>query len=77
MLPMSLQSPALFDAVVKQHGAVDALVNTVGGYAGGVKLWDLETSVLDRMLGLNLRSGFALARAALRYHAEGRTRGPL
>ncbi len=56
---------ALFDAVVKQHGAVDALVNTVGGYAGGVKLWDLETSVLDRMLGLNLRSGFALARAAL------------
>ena len=26
-----------------QHGALDVLVNTVGGYAGGVKLWDLKT----------------------------------
>jgi NAD(P)-dependent dehydrogenase (short-subunit alcohol dehydrogenase family) len=53
----------LVGAVVKQHGVVDALVNTVGGYAGGVKLWDLETKVFDRMLELNLRSGYVLARA--------------
>jgi NAD(P)-dependent dehydrogenase (short-subunit alcohol dehydrogenase family) len=50
---------------LKRHGAVNALVNTVGGYAGGVKLWDLETNVFDRMLELNLRSGFVLARAVL------------
>jgi len=50
---------------LKQHGAVDVLVNTVGGYAGGVKLWDLKTSVLDQMLALNLRSGYNLARAVV------------
>jgi NAD(P)-dependent dehydrogenase (short-subunit alcohol dehydrogenase family) len=55
----------LFNAVVAQHGAVDVLVNSVGGYAGGVKLWDLETSVFDRMFELNLRSGYVLARAVL------------
>lgn len=55
----------LMDAVVKRHGAVDALVNAVGGYAGGVKLWDLETKVFDSMLDLNLRSGYVLARAVL------------
>ena len=51
--------------IVARHGRLDALVNTVGGYAGGVKLWDLDTKVLDHMLALNLRSGYALARAVL------------
>jgi NAD(P)-dependent dehydrogenase (short-subunit alcohol dehydrogenase family) len=41
------------------------MVNTVGGYAGGVKLWDLETRTFDQMLALNLRAGYALARAAI------------
>jgi len=52
-------------AVLSRYGTVDALVNTVGGYAGGVKLWELETKVFDAMLSLNLRSGYALARAVL------------
>lgn len=52
-------------AVVARHGHIDALVNTVGGYAGGTKLWDVDAAVLDRMLGLNLRAGFALSRAVL------------
>jgi NAD(P)-dependent dehydrogenase (short-subunit alcohol dehydrogenase family) len=51
--------------ILSRHGRVDALVNTVGGYAGGVKLWDLETKVFDVMLSLNLRSGYALARAVV------------
>jgi NAD(P)-dependent dehydrogenase (short-subunit alcohol dehydrogenase family) len=51
--------------VLSRHGTVDALVNTVGGYAGGVKLWELDTKVFDAMLSLNLRSGYALARAVL------------
>jgi len=51
--------------IVTRHGGVDALVNTVGGYAGGVKLWDLDTKVFDQMLELNLRSGYVLARAVL------------
>lgn len=44
---------------------MDALVNTVGGYVGGVKLWELEPAMFDRMLALNLRSGFALSRAVV------------
>ena len=51
--------------ILAQHGRLDALVNTVGGYAGGVPLWDLETRVLDQMLALNLRSGYALWRAVI------------
>jgi len=52
-------------SLVARHGRLDALVNTVGGYAGGVTLWELETKVFDTMLSLNLRSGYALARAVL------------
>jgi NAD(P)-dependent dehydrogenase (short-subunit alcohol dehydrogenase family) len=51
--------------VLAEHGRLDALVNTVGAYAGGVNLWDLETKVFDQMLALNLRSGYALLRAAI------------
>ena len=55
----------LVGSVVAQHARLDALVNAVGGYAGEVKFWDAETKVLDQMLSLNLRSGYALARAAV------------
>ena len=51
--------------VFSRHGRLDALVNTIGGYAGGIKLWDLDTKILDAMLSLNLRSGYSLARAVL------------
>ena len=50
-------------AVRNHHGRVDALVNTVGAYAGGKKLWEDDPSVLNRMLDLNLKSGWILARA--------------
>lgn len=51
--------------LLSRHGQLDAVVNTIGGYAGGIKLWELETKVFDTMLSLNLRSGFILARAVL------------
>jgi len=56
----------LIEKILTKHGRLDALVNTVGGYAGGVTLWELETKVFDQMLALNLRSGYALSRAAVR-----------
>ena len=56
----------LIENIVLKHGRLNALVNTVGGYAGGTKLWELETGVFDQMLALNLRSGYALSRAAVR-----------
>jgi NAD(P)-dependent dehydrogenase (short-subunit alcohol dehydrogenase family) len=55
----------LVEGTVAKHGRIDALVNTVGGYTGGVKLWEQDANVLDRMLAMNLRSGYALARAAV------------
>jgi NAD(P)-dependent dehydrogenase (short-subunit alcohol dehydrogenase family) len=49
----------------ERHGRLDVLVNAVGGYAGGAKLWEADAKVLDGMLALNLRSGWVLARAAV------------
>jgi len=54
----------LIAGILARHSSLDALVNTVGGYAGGVKLWQLDTKTFDQMLALNLRVGFLLARAA-------------
>ena len=54
------------EQIVKRHGRLDVLVNTVGGYAGGLKLWEMETKVFEKMMALNLWSGYALARAVSR-----------
>jgi NAD(P)-dependent dehydrogenase (short-subunit alcohol dehydrogenase family) len=59
-------------AMLRLVGALEAefprllgLVNAVGGYAGGMKLWEMESAVLERMLALNLRSAFVGARSVL------------
>ncbi len=56
----------LVEKIVAKYRRLDAMVNTVGGYADGTKLWELETKVFDQMLALNLRAGYALSRAAVR-----------
>jgi NAD(P)-dependent dehydrogenase (short-subunit alcohol dehydrogenase family) len=56
----------LVEKILAKHGRLDALVNTVGGYVGGVKLWELETKVFEQMIALNVRSGYVLSRAAVR-----------
>jgi len=56
----------LIERILLKHGRLDAMVNAVGGYAGGLKLWEMETTVFEQMLNLNLRSGYALSRAAVR-----------
>ena len=53
------------EQILAKHGRLDALVNGVGGYAGGVKFWDADAKVFDLMLALNLRSGYALSRAVV------------
>jgi len=60
------------NGILARHGRLDSVVNAVGGYAGGVKLWEMETSVLDQMLALNLRTGYALARAVLPFMLKAR-----
>jgi NAD(P)-dependent dehydrogenase (short-subunit alcohol dehydrogenase family) len=56
----------LVEQIVAKHGRLDIMVNTVGAYAGGIQLWELETRVFDLMLALNLRSGYLLSRAAVK-----------
>jgi NAD(P)-dependent dehydrogenase (short-subunit alcohol dehydrogenase family) len=51
--------------VVAVRGSIDVMVNAIGAYAGGVALWELSANVLDQMLALNLRTGYALSRAAV------------
>jgi NAD(P)-dependent dehydrogenase (short-subunit alcohol dehydrogenase family) len=55
----------LLGRILSQYGRLDALVNAVGAYSGGVPLWELESKVFDQMLALNLRSGYVLARAVV------------
>jgi NAD(P)-dependent dehydrogenase (short-subunit alcohol dehydrogenase family) len=56
---------ALIASLKAKHGRIDAVINTVGAYAGGLKLWELEPKIFEQMLDLNLRTGFLLARCAV------------
>jgi NAD(P)-dependent dehydrogenase (short-subunit alcohol dehydrogenase family) len=55
----------LIDDALAKYGRLDGLVNTVGGYVGGVNLWETEPKLFDQMLTLNMRSGYVLARATV------------
>jgi NAD(P)-dependent dehydrogenase (short-subunit alcohol dehydrogenase family) len=46
-------------------GSVDALAITIGGYAGGKNLWEADLATYEKMMNLNLRAAFVMARAAL------------
>lgn len=39
----------LVEGIIAKHRRLDALVNTVGGYAGGVKLWNLAAQCRGRI----------------------------
>jgi NAD(P)-dependent dehydrogenase (short-subunit alcohol dehydrogenase family) len=51
--------------VESKFGSVDALVITVGGYAGGKNLWESDLATYEQMLNLNLRAAYVMARAVL------------
>ncbi len=55
----------LIDRVLAKHPRLDILVNAVGAYAGGMKLWETKPSVFETMLALNLRSGYVLSSAVV------------
>lgn len=60
-----LGAHTLVGQIISRFNRIDVLVNTVGGYAGGIPLWQLEPDVFERMLNLNLRASFALAKAVV------------
>ena len=53
------------ETIQERHGRLDHLVNCVGGYAGGAKVWEADAKTLDDQLSLNLRAGWGLARAVV------------
>jgi len=53
------------ESLATKDGHLDILVNTVGGYAGGIKLWELDNKIFEQMMALNLRSGYVLSRAVV------------
>lgn len=55
----------LIDTVLAKHGRVSILVNSVGAYAGGTKLWEIKPNVFELMQTLNLRSGYVLSSAVV------------
>ena len=55
----------LVERLLAEHGRLNILVNTVGGYAGGTNLWGTDAKVYEQMMALNLKAGFVLARAVL------------
>jgi NAD(P)-dependent dehydrogenase (short-subunit alcohol dehydrogenase family) len=55
----------LVEALVRERGRLDVLVNCIGGFAGGAKAWETEPAVFERMLDLNFRSGLVLCRAVV------------
>lgn len=56
---------AVVEETIAEHSRLDILVNAVGGYAGGKNVWEEEPATYERMMALNLQSGFTLARAVL------------
>lgn len=53
------------DKAAEWGGGLHAVVHTVGGWAGGHLLEDTPAELWDRMMDVNLRSAFLVARAAL------------
>lgn len=56
---------AMVEAVIGRHKRLDVLVNTIGAYAGGIKLWEMDRKTYDLMLTLNLLAGYVLAHAVV------------
>jgi NAD(P)-dependent dehydrogenase (short-subunit alcohol dehydrogenase family) len=51
--------------IAKENSRLDFMVNTVGAYAGGVKLWETGPDIFNQQLKLNLISGYILSRAVV------------
>ncbi|MDQ3556132.1 MAG: SDR family oxidoreductase [Gemmatimonadota bacterium] len=56
---------AAVEQTVEWGGRLDALCHLIGGYRGGSRVADTPMEVWDRMIDLNLRSAWLIARAAL------------
>ncbi len=65
LLRADLMDPAFVQTVTDEVTDLRAVVNLVGGYAAGSRVHESDPEDFDRMLRLNLRPGFLLARSAM------------
>ena len=57
---------ASVSAAFAAAGPIRGVAHLVGGYTGGVPIWDTELRDLDKMIALNLRSAFLILREGAR-----------
>ena len=55
----------MVEGILANGGALDIVVNTIGAYHGGKRIWEEDLQSYDQMLSLNLKAGFVLARAVI------------
>ena len=55
------------DQIAARFGQIDALVHTVGGFASGSPVSEVDLDVFDKMLTLNTRSFYVTAGTVARY----------
>ena len=51
--------------VIARFGRIDALVHVMGGFAGGQSVADTDDATFEKMLDVNYRAAFFMARAVL------------
>jgi NAD(P)-dependent dehydrogenase (short-subunit alcohol dehydrogenase family) len=71
LVQADLMDAAQVQDAVDRVGELGAVVNLVGGYSSGGRVHETEPEDFQKMLDLNLRPGFLLARAAMPKLIEG------
>jgi len=65
LVQADLMDPEAVGAAVESVDGLGAVVNLVGGFASGPRVHETEPDDWEKLLRLNLRPGFLLARAAM------------
>jgi NAD(P)-dependent dehydrogenase (short-subunit alcohol dehydrogenase family) len=55
----------LVDCVIRHFRRIDIVVRVMGGFSGGKPVADTDDATWERMMNLNLRSGFHILRAVI------------
>ena len=51
-----------FNSIVPSNDSIYYLFSTVGGFTGGKKIWETEVGYFDRMINMNLKTNFLIAK---------------
>jgi len=51
-----------FEEVTPSNETIFFLFSTIGGFAGGKKVWETESECFDRMINMNLKTSFLISK---------------